>query len=196
MDIGQKKNVITDERSVSLVTRKSHDEFWGGVVIVLLSVAVLLAIGFFAFLGYRIYGNRSDGALSIADIPKKSEIPVSDADSGLEQEEVSEGPVLAENHETDPKQLTISVLNAGGGNGVAGALSTFLKQAGYEKSTAGNAAGRNYVGVTIFYQEGQEAAANAVLAEVVKRYPKAIASKADPKQQETNLAPITVVIGT
>jgi hypothetical protein len=190
MDV-EKNSVNKGSESSSDIPVKPHDEFFGGLVISALALGVLLALGFFAFLGYRIYDQRSSESLSIAEItvPESEDVPESGQDEIVVEEKVPENAVAA-----DAKQLAVSVLNGGGAKGSAGVLADALKKAGFSKTTAGNADG-DYSGITVFYQEGQESGAKAVLADIVKQYPKAVVSKVDPNRKETGAAPITVVIG-
>lgn len=193
MDFEEGKTAVSDGKAPVPVLSKErmHDELFGRLVVVVLVLGLFSVLGFFVFLGYRIYENRRDDDPSIADIPKheqQTEVvqEVRESAESKSSEEVSEQP--------DAKQSTISVLNGGGAKGSAGMLADILKKAGFSKVTAGNADG-DYAGVTVFYQEGQESGAKAVLADIVKQYPKAVVSKADPNRKETGVAPITVVIG-
>lgn len=170
---------------------ESHDELWGRLIVATLLFGLLAALGFFAFLGYRIYDGRHEDGPSIADLPRSS-APAEPAPEAVATAE--DKPVSEPSAPVDAKQTTVSVLNGGGAKGSAGTLAEFLKQGGYAKAVAGNASG-DYVGVTVFHGPGQEAAAKAVLAEVMKKYPKASVSLADEKRPETGSSPVTVIIG-
>jgi hypothetical protein len=190
MDV-EKNSVDKELKSSSKIPSKPHDEFFGGLVISILVLSVFLTLGFFAFLGYRIYDQRSGESLSI------SEITISEPENvpNFEQNEAAAEEKTPENvATTDVKQLAVSVLNGGGAKGSAGVLVDILKKAGFSKVTAGNADG-DYVGVIVFYQKEQESGAKEVLSDIAKQYPKATISKADPNRKETGAVMITVVIG-
>lgn len=170
---------------------KSNDELWGKMVIVVFGLGLVSMIGFFGFLGYQFYDQRSEEGPSIAEMPKNEE---SSTEPATEAAPVAETQPAAETPATDAKQVAIAVLNGGGAGGSAGVLADALKQAGYTKTTAGNATG-DYAGVTVFYGAGQESAAKTILTEVVKKYPKATVAPADPKKADTTGSAVVVVIG-
>ncbi|MBP9752006.1 MAG: LytR C-terminal domain-containing protein [Candidatus Moranbacteria bacterium] len=180
------------ERGQERPFEKSHDEFFGRLIVAILVLGVLFVIGFLSFLGYRIYGQHFEGTVSIADIPKTGTVADSEVvpspDMGSEKEPEPETPPV------DVKNLSISVLNGGGAKGSAGILAEELKKADFLKVVAGNAEG-DYTGVTVFYQEGQETPAKTVLSDVVKKYPKAALSPVDPKRSETGGTPVVVILG-
>lgn len=194
MDI--EKGTENQAEAMSAASRKPHDEFWGGLIIFSLVLGAFLALGFFAFLGYRSYEQRSRSGMSIADIPKsgipETEVVPESAEDGGSTGEKSASE--ASEAVTDAKQTAVSVLNGGGAKGSAGVLADFLKKAGYAKVTAGNADG-DYSGVAVFYQKGQESVAKSVLADVAKKYPKAAIANADASRKETSASPITVILG-
>ncbi len=173
-------------------TVKSNDELWGKMVIVVFGLGLISMIGFFGFLGYQFYNQRSEEGPSIAEMPKNEEPsaqPAAEAAPVTETQPAAEAAPAA-----DAKQVAISVLNGGGAKGSAGVLADALKQAGYTKVTPGNATG-DYAATTVFYGEGQEAAAKTILTEVVKKYPKATVAPADPKKADTTGSAVVIVIG-
>lgn len=169
---------------------KPNDELWGRMVIIVLILGLVSMLGFFALIGYQIYDERSEEGPSIAEMPKEVEPGAGTAE---EAAPAAETKPAAEAPAADAKQTVISVLNAGGGSGVAGMLANLLKQAGYAKVTAGNATG-SYAVTTVFYGEGQESVAKTILAEVVKKYPKATVAAADPKKADTTTSTVVVII--
>lgn len=177
---------------------KSHDELWGRLVITVLLLGLLTMLGFFALIGYRIYDERNEKEASITALPKSEAMaePGMDSDKSDGDRSATEAEKSAEriSAPADAKQTDIAILNAGGGSGVAGQLATSLKEAGYAKTTAGNSSG-SYAGVTVYYKEGQEAAAKTILVEVVKKYPKATVAPADPKKADTMGSAVVVIIG-
>lgn len=195
MKKAQESSAPVASPSVSPAAKKSNDELWGKMVIVVLLLGLLASVGFLALLGYRIYDERSAPSPSIAEIPKNPE-PI--AQSEDTKTPATETAPVTETEKTpasvDAKQTEITILNAGGGGGVAGQLASSLKEAGYTKTTAGNSSA-TYTGVTVFYKAGQESPAKAILAEVVKKYPKATTAPADAKRPETGSAPVTIIIG-
>ena len=170
---------------------RPHDELWGRLVISVLLLGLLAMLAFFALLGYRIYDGRHENGPSIADLPK-SAAPAEPTQGAATTAENTPAPEASA--PIDAKQTVASVLNGGGAKGSAGTLAESLKQAGYAKTVAGNASGDS-AGVIVFYKDGQEAVAKAVLAEVAKKYPKASIAPADAKRPETGSSPITVIIG-
>jgi len=193
MDAGKDTSNMKNE-TPSNVIGKSHDELFGRLLVVALFLGALLAVGFFFFLGYRVYEQRLENTFSIADMQESGASEQGTESESEKNEENTKEQVSTEASVADVKQAMLSVLNGGGAKGTAGVLADFLKGSGYAKVTAGNAEG-DYSGVTIFYQEGQESAAKAVLADIAKKYPKAVISKADPKRKETVSVPVTVVLG-
>lgn len=171
---------------------KHNDELWGRMVIIVLVLGLVSMLGFFALIGYQVYDERSEEGPSIAEMPKNAE---PSAEVAKEAAPAAETKPAVETPAADAKQTAVSVLNGGGAKGSAGVLADLLKQAGYAKVTAGNATG-DYATTTVFYGTGQESVAKTILAEVVKKYPKATVVSADPKKAETATSTVVVIIGS
>lgn len=183
---------IEEEKGGRPETSASSDELRGRLVVVVLMLGMMLMLGFVAFLGYRAYENRSGSRASIADIrmtvSEEPEVKSDPVSPEIKEKQEESAPVV------DQKEIKVVVLNGGGAKGAAGVLADSLNKAGYVGVTAGNADG-DYSGVTVFYQEGNESAAKVVLSNVVKSYPKATISLADPKRKETGAKSVVVILG-
>lgn len=192
MKTGQEHDGTPEAVPVPKAPAKPNDELWGRMVIIILGLGLVSMLGFFALIGYQIYDERSEESPSIAEMPKNVEPSVEVA---KEAAPATETKPAAEASAADAKQAVVSVLNSGGAKGSAGVLADLLKQAGYAKVTAGNATG-DYAVTAVFYGEGQESVAKTILAEVVKKYPKATVVSADPKKADTTASAVVVIIGS
>lgn len=85
-----------------------------------------------------------------------TEAPESPAPTGTEAPEQPTG--------LDPAEVSVQVLDGVGGGGTAAGVADRLEEAGYNV-IAENRAARNYDVTTVFYTEGNEAAAQQIAAE-------------------------------
>ncbi|NTW15809.1 MAG: LytR C-terminal domain-containing protein [Candidatus Moranbacteria bacterium] len=174
-----------------------RDAFLGRAVFSSFLFVLLLSMGFFAYLGMKIteshYSDRESIAV-IADKPVKEESDASvssEPESGASSELTTETPVSAA---PAKETVAVSVLNGGAASGSAGKVVGILTKAGFSKAVAGDADG-DYSGLTVYYSEGQSAAADLVKGALIGSYPSVTVKPADPKHPETSKSPVVVIVG-
>lgn len=172
------------------------DEFLGGAVVFFIGASLLFGAGFFAYLGYRIVQTTQDDRASIETLGTEgTEEPVIAAseEAVVETPAVAEETVVEEKKELDKATVEIVVLNGGAPGGTAGKVTQILSDAGFAKAEAGNA-DKARSETEIFFGEGSEDAAEAVREALSDPYPDAKTTAADPKDPDTVVAPVTVVV--
>ncbi|MGK2848486.1 MAG: LytR C-terminal domain-containing protein [Minisyncoccota bacterium] len=182
----------------NVLKKKSHESLWGALLFAIMIVFVLISIGGIGWVTYEQWQGtkRAEEQPSISELsqqvvpketPSTEEVPKEEV-NGIESSMSDPSAIEA------TKKIITSVLNGGGAKGSAGVLADTLKKDGYLHVTTGNTV-QNYTGVTIYYASGQDKEAEILKKSVATKYPQVTLSTADPKNQETSLASLTVIIG-
>mgnify|MGYP000100100230 CR=1 FL=1 len=186
--------IPTNTKTTGQPGKKGRDSVLGWLILLFVGLFFLGIFAFLFYLGHRFFWSKGDqdARSSIAVLSSEETValvPATEPAGGTPQPSPAP-PIVA----VDKKTLAVSVLNGGGAKGSAGVLADILKKEGYEKTAVGNTVG-NFTGVTIYYSNGNEAAAELLKAVVVKKYPEAKVLPADPKQSETNTKDIVIILG-
>lgn len=184
-----------------IVPQKSRESLRGALLFAFMLIFVVASVG---GIGWVVYSRwkierEAGNSPSITGLLKKTEqkadnaasaeMPVSENKNvDTSANAINEGTISA------AKKLEISVLNGGAAKGSAGTLADFLKKEGYLKTDMGNTL-KDYVGVTIYYSAVLEKEAGIVKESVVKKYPQVKIMLADPKNKETLVSQVTIIIG-
>lgn len=96
--------------------------------------------------------------------------------------------------ETAKDKLDVKVMNGGAAKGSAGKISEFLKTSGYTAVKIGNAVG-DYIGVTVYYLDGNQGNAEALKQALAKDYPQVQTKTATSSKTEEGSAPVVVMVG-
>lgn len=165
-------------------------------------IGIILFIGLIAVAAVflpdlnRAREDSDDSRPSIVTL-KDSTIPVSEPENFAPQEEAptaETAPAAPVVPAVNPATLAVTVLNGGAAGGSAGKAAGVLKTAGYTLATATDARA-SYTGVTVYFQAGKDAEAEAVRQALLKTYPNAVTKAAVSATDETGKTTIVVVMG-
>lgn len=172
--------------------RRSYWEF-GLLMAVALGLAV--AAGVLIFLAVKKTDKADEGKVSIQNISE--EIIVAGSGTESEAQNGTEDPKkegeVATKENIDPLAVGIKVLNGGSVGGSAGKMKNLLTGKGYKKVEASNSDQSNYVGVSVFYQDGMKEAAEKIAADIKSQYPKAEVKPGASSEEKSS--PIVVILG-
>jgi hypothetical protein len=178
-------------------TQEPNESLFGSALLFTLSLALLAVTGYFGYSGYKFYRlAQSEKAIpSIEGIVQPaepmSEVPAPAAEipaPSKPEQPVPEAPTI------DKKAMVVKVLNGGAAKGSASTFTETLKKAGYASATFGNSFG-NYTGVTVYYGAGRKAEGEALVVDVQKTYPKAVAKEAPQGDRDAAAAAFVVILG-
>ena len=186
---------------------KRQDSEWMIYGIVVVFLVILVAVATYLALIWNL--------LSEKDLPVKSNQPsitqIAENKKLVETKNENENPIsenISENKEEKipenqtpavsqpavaPDQIPVKVLNGGAAPGTAGKVRDLLNSKGYTKATAANASQETYTGQTVFFQDGNEAAATAIKDLMKAQYPKMEVKTASSVEEKS--AAIVVMMG-
>lgn len=118
----------------SYVKKTSHTSRIVFVLIFLVLLVILILVGLYFLGSQNVHSHQqtAQSAASPTDVPTATSTPT---------------PVL------ERSGVSVTILNGSGKRGVAGEISTYLKDLGYTIEKTGNATRFNYEGVTLFVSE-------------------------------------------
>lgn len=145
------------------------------VVSFFIFVVILGGIGFFVLWileNERVWNGEKENRPTVQEVIKKTDEKISlmkEETAGQLDESIAVSESKEDkNKRSNPSQLPILVLNAGGASGSAGKVTGVLTQAGYTLAKAGNATVFTYKGVTVYYGEDVLKVDAEKVAEILK----------------------------
>jgi len=172
-----------------------QDELLGKLIMTVSVIAILSAVAFFGYLGYRVKESASSDRTSIETLGKDPGAVVANAPEAPVKAETPTPPPTTQGDASVRKDtLPILVLNGGGPKGSASAVSDILKSAGFAKVTTGNSVG-DYSGLVVYKADGNDSAAETVRKTLSTKYPAVSVKPADTKNTDTTKATIVVIFG-
>lgn len=177
----------------------SREVLFGGMVIVVFCILLLVLAGTFGYFGYRLWQSSQTERMT-PSIQELGEVAVLPSPETPASEPASATPPASPASSTpestlpDKATLEVKVMNGGGIKGSAGTLTDLLKKAGYTKATFGNTVA-DYTGQTIYYGADSLKSAEVLKEEVVKTYPKVTLAPAKAGDKDMTAATLVVILG-
>lgn len=180
-------------------SQDSREVFFGGMVIVVFCVLLLVLAGTFGYFGYRLWQSSQTERMtpSIQELGEVAAVPTPETPAPESAPVATPAsPALPTPASSIPDKATIEVkvMNGGGIKGSAGTLTELLKKAGYTKATFGNTIA-DYTGQTIYYGADALGAAEILKTEVIKTYPEVALAPAKAGDKDTTAAFLVVILG-
>jgi hypothetical protein len=180
---------------------KRQDSEWMIYAIVVVFLVILVAAATFLALRWNLLSEKEEKKSE--DQPSITEIAENEKLAQMKDETPEEPEVNVENLENQPEastqtaiapaQVQVKVLNGGAAPGTAGKVRDLLNSKGYTKAAASNSALENFTGQTIFFQEGNDATANAIKEILIVQYPNTVTKPASTSEEKS--ATIVVMVG-
>lgn len=178
---------------------RSYESLWGALLFAFLILFVVVSVVSVGWGMYTKWKSERDARAQLSITTLQNQVDVkqdtSDQTQGAGSDQEKRGAEASAGENTDTaKKVALSVLNGGSPKGSASTVVTFLKQGGYTNVTAGNTV-QNYTGVVIYYAASLGKEAETIKTTLIQKFPQTKALPADPKNKETSVSPITIILG-